>query len=154
MIARSTARGCKKERGRVDWREKEGVRTSHAQMPGNNITMECLSARTCEGVVTVTLPFSSCMLIRINKCYFGFWLDIKIENSRFPLRVMFGVVALLKLQMRWGAHSFYRLHCGAADGRKEAAFVIIFCVIYYLMRREMEETGAKRMRTSAFRSRK
>ena len=53
-----------------------------------------------------------------------------------------------------GAHSFYRLHCGAADGRKEAAFVIIFCVIYYLMRREMEETGAKRMRTSAFRSRK
>ena len=67
---------------------------------------------------------------------------------------MFGVVALLKLQMRWGAHSFYRLHCGAADGRKEAAFVIIFCVIYYLMRREMEETRAKRMRTSAFHTRK
>ena len=47
------------------------------------------------------------------------------------------------------AQSFYRLHCGAA-----AAFVIIFCAIYYLMGREMEESRTIRMRRSPLRTRK
>ena len=43
----------------------------------------------------------------------------------------------LKLQMRWRRRAFIVFIAGD-DGA--AAFVIIFCAIYYLMRREMEET--------------